>query len=100
MPRTACPDHGVKRGHNYVTVFIDLDRTQKPVVFVTPVKGKRCIARFRDFLVSHGGEADGIVEVVCDMSPAFLAAIGETFEQANVYGRLVPCRPAVHQGGR
>ena len=24
------------------------------------------------------------VEVVCDMSPAFLAAIGETFEQANV----------------
>ena len=73
-----------KRGHNDVTVFIDLDRTQKPVVFVTPVKGKRCLARFRDFLVSHGGEADGIVEVVCDMSPAFLAAIGETFEQANV----------------
>ena len=27
---------------------------------------------------------DRIVEVVCDMSPAFLAAIGETFEQANV----------------
>ncbi len=73
-----------KRGHNYVTVFIDLDRTQKPVVFVTPGKGKRCLARFYDFLVSHGGEADGIVEVVCDMSPAFLAAIGETFEQANV----------------
>jgi transposase len=73
-----------KRGHNYVTVFIDLDRTQKPVVFVTPGKGKQCLARFHDFLVFHGGEADGIVEVVCDMSPAFLAAIGETFEQANV----------------
>jgi transposase len=73
-----------KRGHNYVTVFIDLDRKQKPVVFVTPGKGKQCVARFRDFLASHGGNGDRIVEVVCDMSPAFLAAIGETFEQANV----------------
>jgi transposase len=73
-----------KRGHNYVTVFIDLDRTQKPVVFVTPGKGKQCVARFADFLVAHGGETGRIVEVVCDMSPAFLAAIGETFDHANV----------------
>ncbi|MFH1059689.1 MAG: transposase [Pseudomonadota bacterium] len=27
-----------KRGHNYITVFIDLDRKQKPVLFVTPGK--------------------------------------------------------------
>tara|TARA_Y100000031_G_C8216913_1_gene383886 strand:+ start:185 stop:1507 length:1323 start_codon:yes stop_codon:yes gene_type:complete len=73
-----------KRGHNYVTVFIDLDAKQKPVVFVTPGKGKACLTRFRDFLVSHGGEPGRIVEVVCDMSPAFLAAIGETFEGAAV----------------
>ncbi|TAN34090.1 ISL3 family transposase, partial [Patescibacteria group bacterium] len=32
-----------KRGHNYVTVFIDLDRKQKPVIFVTPGKGKGCL---------------------------------------------------------
>ncbi|CAO0820548.1 hypothetical protein DFAR_1690003 [Desulfarculales bacterium] len=29
-----------KRGHNYVTTFIDLNRKQKPVIFVTPGKGK------------------------------------------------------------
>ncbi len=45
-----------KRGHNYVTVFIDLDRKQKPVVFVTLGKGKACLARLRDFLATHGGE--------------------------------------------
>ena len=73
-----------KRGHNYVTVFIDLDRKQKPVVFVTPGKGKDSLARFANFLTAHGGETGHITEVVCDMSPAFLAAIGETFEQANV----------------
>jgi transposase len=73
-----------KRGHNYVTVFIDLDRKQKPVVFVTPGKGKDSLARFAEFLAAHGGETGRIVEVVCDMSPAFLAAIAETFERANV----------------
>ncbi len=73
-----------KRGHNYVTVFIDLDARQKPVVFVTPGKGKATVAAFKAFLKQHGGKPGHIVEVVCDMSPAFLAAIGETFEQANV----------------
>ncbi len=73
-----------KRGHNYVTVFIDLDAKQKPVVFVTPGKGKATVAAFKAFLEQHGGKSGHIVEVVCDMSPAFLAAIGETFEQANV----------------
>ncbi len=73
-----------KRGHNYVTVFIDLDAKQKPVVFVTPGKGKATVAAFKAFLRQHGGKPGHIVEVVCDMSPAFLAAIGETFEQANV----------------
>jgi transposase len=73
-----------KRGHNYVTVFIDLDAKQKPVIFVTPGKGKDTVARFRDFLASHGGQTGRVVEVVCDMSPAFLAAIGETFEGATV----------------
>ena len=73
-----------KRGHNYVTVFIDLDAKSRPVVFVTPGKGKDTLARFAAFLAGHGGESGRIVEVVCDMSPAFLAAIGETFERAEV----------------
>jgi transposase len=73
-----------KRGHNYVTVFIDLDRKQKPVVFVTPGKGKDSLARFAEFLAAHGGETGRIVEVVCDMSPAFLAAVGKAFPDATV----------------
>lgn len=28
-----------KRGHNYITVFINLHRSDKPVVFATPGKG-------------------------------------------------------------
>ncbi|CAO0821787.1 hypothetical protein DFAR_2650006 [Desulfarculales bacterium] len=73
-----------KRGQNYVTVLIDLDRKQKPVIFVTPGKGKGCLILFRRFLREHGGDHNNIVEVVCDMPPAFLVDIGESFPGANV----------------
>lgn len=73
-----------KRRHNYVTVFIDLDRKKKPVIFVTPGKGKQCLVQFRRFLGEHGGHHKNIAEMVCDMSPAFLAAIGESFPSANI----------------
>ncbi len=68
-----------KRGHNYVTVFIDLERDSKPVIFATPGKGKDTVKDFKKFLEKHGGEANNIVEVVCDMSKAFLAATEENF---------------------
>jgi transposase len=71
-----------KRRHNYVTVFIDMDRRDKPVIFVTPGKGKACVADFRAFMLAHGGEPDLVAEVVCDMSPAFLAAATENFPNA------------------
>lgn len=73
-----------KRGHNYVTVFIDMDRRTKPVIFVTPGKGKACVAAFRAFMLGHGGEPTRVSEVVCDMSPAFLAALAENFSNAAV----------------
>jgi len=74
-----------KRNHNYVTVFIDLDRKRKPVIFATLGKGQDCLVQFRRFLREHGSHHDNIAEVVCDMSPAFLAAIGESlFPSANV----------------
>ena len=72
-----------KRGHNYVTVFIDLARRRTPVVFATPGKGKQTVKAFAAFVEAHGGSPDRIVEVVCDMSPAFLTAVGESFENAT-----------------
>jgi len=73
-----------KRGHNYVTVFIDADRKSEPVVFATPGKGKETVKAFKAFLKEHGGDAGNIREVVCDMSPAFLAALAKEFPDAAV----------------
>jgi transposase len=73
-----------KRGHNYVTVFIDMERKDKPVLFVTPGKGKDTMARFRQHLEKQGGKAERVLEVVCDMSGAFLEAATEHFSNAAV----------------
>jgi transposase len=73
-----------KRGHNYVTVFIDLDRTSKPVIFATPGKGKACLKAFKAHLKEHKGTPERVAEVVCDMSPAFISAVSDHFQNAAI----------------
>ncbi|OLN30023.1 Mobile element protein [Desulfovibrio sp. DV] len=79
LDETAC-----KRGHRYVTIFIDLDREERPVIFVTEGKGKETVRRFRDHLLVKGGQPERVLEVVSDMSGSFVAAVGEHFPKAEV----------------
>ncbi len=37
-----------KRGHRYVTIFLDMDRDQRPVIFAVPGKGKECLKIFAE----------------------------------------------------
>lgn len=73
-----------KRGHNYVTIFIDMEKREEPVVFVTPGKGKKTVSRFAEFLKTHHGKPERILEVVCDMSPAFLSGVARELPNAEV----------------
>lgn len=73
-----------KRGHNYVTVFIDMQRREKPVLFVTPGHGKATLQAFRKFLITHKGQPEQILEVVCDMSGAFLSAVPKQLPNARI----------------
>jgi len=45
-----------RRGHRYVTVFLDMQRKQEPVIFAVPGCGKDAIKAFSVFLAAHGGE--------------------------------------------
>ena len=63
-----------------MTVFIDMERRDKPVLFVTPGKGKE----FKAFLEKHDGDPEQILEVVCDMSPAFLSGVAGQLPKAQV----------------
>lgn len=73
-----------KRGHKYVTVFIDMERQQAPVLFVTPGHGKDTLKAFARFLTSHKGNPEQILEVVCDMSGAFLSAVPKHLPKAQI----------------
>lgn len=73
-----------RRGHRYVTVFIDLDRKERPVVFAVPGKGKDTVDAFREFLSSHGGKAENILEVVSDMSGAFISGVRTHFVNSSL----------------
>jgi len=68
-----------RKGHRYVTVFIDLDQTDKPVVFAVAGKGKQTLKAFKTHLAEHGGKPEQIVEVVSDMSGAFIAGVKSHF---------------------
>ena len=73
-----------KRGHNYVTVFIDMARPEAPVLFVTPGRGKETLKAFSTFLKTHQGSPEQVLEVVCDMSGAFLNAVPEHLPKAQI----------------
>jgi len=73
-----------KRGHNYVTIFIDMEKCKEPVLFVTAGKGKKTLNQFSDFLKAHKGDPLCIQEAVCDMSPAFLSGVKEALPHAEI----------------
>jgi transposase len=73
-----------KRGHNYVTVFIDMDRKSEPVLFAVPGKGKETIKQFSEFMKQHQGYPEQVLEVVCDMSGAFISGVKEHLPQAEI----------------
>ncbi|MDW7748421.1 hypothetical protein [Halomonas sp.] len=45
-----------------------MQRHQEPAIFAVPGHGKAAITAFSAFLAIHSGDAENVVEVVCDMS--------------------------------
>jgi transposase len=71
-----------KRGHNYVSIFVDLDKSK--VIFATEGKDSTTVERFKDDLVKHKGSAEAIENVSSDMSPAFIKGVTEHLPNAQI----------------
>jgi transposase len=80
--RMAFDETAGRRGHDYVTVAVDLD--EKRVLFATPGKGSACIGSAALDLKRHGGDPKAIDTVACDMSPAFTAGIRKYLPNATI----------------
>ncbi len=73
-----------KRGHNYVTVFVDMDKKKESVIFATEGRDSSVVKECKDFIEEHNGEKENVEEVVCDMSKPFLKGIRENFPESSV----------------
>lgn len=71
-----------KRGHNYVTIVVDLKESK--TIFATEGKDNTTIGLFKYDLAEHGGDPEAIVDVSCDMSPAFIKGIEENLPNAQI----------------
>jgi transposase len=71
-----------RRGHNYITVFMDMDKSK--VLFATPGKDSGTLTMFKKDLEAHGGRAENITQACCDMSPAYIRGIEDTFENCSI----------------
>lgn len=82
VTRIGMDETASKRGHRYISLFVDLERSK--VLFATEGKDAGTVAEFRRDLEEHGGKAEQIREACLDMSPAFLQGMAANFPLAEV----------------
>ena len=80
--RVAIDETAAKRGHNYVSLFVDIDHRR--VLFVADGRDAGTVAAFADDLEAHKGDASRIKEVCIDMSPAFIKGVADNLTEAEV----------------
>jgi transposase len=71
-----------KKGHNYLTVFVDLQA--KRVLLAVEGKDAGAWERFAEQLVKHNGHPKAITMVAIDMSPAYQKGVRENFGNARI----------------
>lgn len=71
-----------KRGHNYITVVVDLD--ERKAIFATEGKDSATVDRFVDHLIEHKGDPKHIKAVSSDMSTAFISGVTKNFPEADL----------------
>lgn len=82
ISKIAVDETSARRGHDYVTLFADIE--SRRVVFVTDGKSKQTVDDFAAFLEAHGGDRADIGDVSIDMSAAFVAGVKENFPDAVI----------------
>lgn len=78
--RVGMDETSAKRGHEYITLFFDLDARR--LLFGTTGKDHETVKQFVADLKEHGGDAERITDAAIDMSGAFIKGVKEQFPHA------------------
>jgi transposase len=70
------------KGHHYVTIVADVQKSK--VIHVCEGKDASTIDTFSNDFKQHNGDCNKIQSVCCDMSPAFIKGVTNTFPDASI----------------
>ena len=82
LTRLAVDETSSKKGHDYLTLGVDLDQAR--VVCVTPGRGKGSIENIAQALQDKGVARDQVRQLSMDLSPAFIAGAAKSFPKAAI----------------
>ncbi|EIJ37047.1 LOW QUALITY PROTEIN: transposase IS204/IS1001/IS1096/IS1165 family protein [Thiothrix nivea DSM 5205] len=82
ITRLGVDETSTRKGHNYITVGVDLDARR--VAHATEGKGKETLSQIQKHLASHEVKPSQITDVSIDLSPAFIAGSREAFPDAAI----------------
>lgn len=72
----------VKKGHNYITVGVDMEKRE--VLHVSHGKDKAAVEAIRAYLETKECPSEQIEQISLDMSPSFISGSLEQFPKANL----------------
>lgn len=82
VTKISTDETSAKRGHNYITIFMDPEK--KNVISVAVGRDSSTWNVCKERLEAQGGESAKIAELCMDMSPAFMKGAAENFPQAAI----------------
>lgn len=82
VTKVAIDETSSRRGHNYISLFVDLDTPK--VLFATEGRDSSTVSAFAADLAAHGGDAKAVTDVCCDMSPAFTVGVDQNLPNAEI----------------
>jgi transposase len=80
--RVGVDETAVRRGYQYVSLFVDLDRSR--ILFATPGKDADTLEAFAEDLRAHRADPEAITDLCCDMSPAFIKGAAAALPKAAI----------------
>jgi len=82
VTRIGMDETSSKRGHQYITLFCDMD--ERTLLFATEGKDKATVEAFKEDFEAHNGRASNVIQVSCDMSPAFISGVKQELPNAEI----------------
>jgi len=82
VTRIAVDEKAARRGHDYVSLFVDVEAPR--VMFVADGRDSSTFDAFTTDFAEHGGKVENITDICMDMSKAFIKGAADHLPKASV----------------